>query len=132
MPRHAPTTLLSFLCLALLVRAAAAAAPPSSWVYYGADGTLQYQATAAGDKILDFSGAGYMGGTQNIPLAPIMLTLNPTGTSADDTARIQAAIDQVSSLPAVNGLRGAILFTSGTYNISSTLNINASGVVLRG
>jgi autotransporter-associated beta strand protein len=132
MPRRAPTTLLPLVFLVLLTRWAAADAPASSWVYSGADGTLQYQATAAGDKILDFSGAGYMGGTQNIPLAPVVLTLNPTGTSTDDTSRIQAAIDQVSSLPLVNGLRGAILFTAGTYNISSTLNINSSGVVLRG
>jgi autotransporter-associated beta strand protein len=132
MPRLAPTILLPLLFVVLLLRTAAADAPPSSWVYSGADGTLQYQATAAGDKILDFSGAGYMGGTQNIPLAPVVLTLNPTGTSADDTSRIQAAIDQVSSMPLINGLRGAILFTAGTYNISSTLNIDASGVVLRG
>jgi autotransporter-associated beta strand protein len=132
MPRQAPTILLPFFYLALLSRTAAADAPASSWVYYGADGTLQYQTTSAGDKILDFSGAGYMGGTQSIPLAPVVLTLNSTGTSADDTSRIQDAINQVSSLPLVNGLRGAILFTAGTYNISSTLNINASGVVLRG
>jgi len=61
MPRRAPTTLLPLVFLVLLTRWAAADAPASSWVYSGADGTLQYQATAAGDKILDFSGAGYMG-----------------------------------------------------------------------
>ena len=101
-------------------------------MYYGADGTLQYQTTAIGDKILDFSGAGYMGGTQSIPLVPIALTLNPSPTPTDDTARIQAAINQVSTLPLVNGVRGTILLTAGTYDISTTLNINASGVVLRG
>src|SRR5262245_20406159 len=118
--------------VALLLRAAHADPPASSWVYYGPDGTLQYQATPLGDRILDFAGAGYMGGRQNIPLAPVVLALNPTGTSADDSARIQAAINQVSTMPLVNGLRGAILFTAGTYNISASLNINASGVVLRG
>lgn len=132
MPRLAPLFLLTLASCALLLRTAYGAAPPSSWVYYGADGTLQYQATANGDKLFDFSGAGYMGGTQTIPLAPVALTLNPSPTPTDDTARIQAAINQVSALPLVNGVRGAILLTAGTYDISSTLNINASGVVLRG
>ncbi|HTQ40423.1 MAG TPA: autotransporter-associated beta strand repeat-containing protein [Pirellulales bacterium] len=118
--------------MAVILRTALADAPPSSWVFYGADGKLQYQATAAGDTIPDFSGAGYMGGTQNIPLVPVVLTLNPSPTPTDDTARIQAAINQVSAMPLVNGVRGTILFTAGTYDISSTLNINASGVVLRG
>ena len=132
MPRLAPFFHLTLACCALFVRTALADAPSSSWVYYGPDGTLQYQATATGDKVLDFSGAGYMGGTQNIPLVPIVLTLNPSMTPTDDTARIQAAINQVSAMPLVNGVRGTILLTAGTYDVSSQININASGVVLRG
>src|SRR5262249_3402477 len=124
--RWGRSLLVVFVQIALSLRAANGQAPPSSWVYYGADGTLQYNTTAAGDKILDFSSAGYMQGKQNIPLAPVVLTLNPTGTSADDTARIQAAINQVSAMPLVNGLRGAILFTAGQYNISGEIDINSS------
>ena len=50
----------------------------------------------------------------------------------DDTAMIQRAIDEVSALPLTNGLRGAVILKPGTYLCSETLNINASGVVLRG
>ncbi|HEY2761263.1 MAG TPA: hypothetical protein VGI75_10980, partial [Pirellulales bacterium] len=132
MPRLAPIARLALAYCALVAGAALADAPPSSWVYYGADGTLQYQAAATGDKVLDFSGAGYMGGTQNIPLVPVAVTLNPSPSPIDDTARIQAAINQVSAMPLVNGVRGTILLTAGTYDVSSQLKINASGVVLRG
>ena len=59
--------------------------------------------------------------------------LNPLGPGLDDTASIQAAIDAVSLLPLDGqGRRGAVLLNPGTYNISSTINIGASGVVLRG
>jgi len=51
----------------------------------------------------------------------------------DDRARIQAAIDQVSSMsPDANGYRGAVLLTAGEYQVSSSLNLTTSGVVLRG
>ena len=51
----------------------------------------------------------------------------------DQRARIQAAIDAVSALPrGPDGLRGAVLLRRGTWPISDTLTIEASGVVLRG
>lgn len=51
----------------------------------------------------------------------------------DDRGTIQTAIDQVGAMPAdANGTRGAILLTAGEYQLSSTLNLNKSGVVLRG
>jgi autotransporter-associated beta strand protein len=117
--------------VALMLRPACGA-PASNWVFYGADGTLQYQTTATGDKFLDYSGVGYQGGTQNIPLVPTVLTLTPTGTSADDTTRIQQAIAQVAAMPTVNGFHGAIQFAPGTYNIGSSINLSSSGIVLRG
>src|SRR5262249_18807430 len=53
--------------------------------------------------------------------------------SGDDTSRIQQALDQVAQLtPNAQGIRGAVLLTAGTYRIGGTLNIKASGVVLRG
>jgi hypothetical protein len=34
----------------------------SEWVYAGPSGKLVYKTTPAGDRIMDFSHAGYMGG----------------------------------------------------------------------
>jgi hypothetical protein len=39
----------------------------SQWVFRGADGKLAYKTTPAGDRILDFSHAGYMGGGVALP-----------------------------------------------------------------
>ena len=51
----------------------------------------------------------------------------------DDRARIQAAIDVVSALPAdASGHRGAVLLRAGTYEVGDTITISTSGVILRG
>ncbi len=79
----------------------------------------------------DFSFAGYMGGGVAIPTIAVKKTLKPV--AGDDKKQIQSAIDQLSALPPdAQGYRGAILLTKGTYQISDTLVIAASGIVLRG
>lgn len=103
----------------------------SEWVYPGPDGRLQYRQTPAGDRIMDFSHAGYMGGGVALPDVPVRVTVQPSG-GPDDTKRIQAAIDAVSSMPPVNGFRGAVLLEPGIYTCSLAVNIAADGVVLRG
>ncbi len=109
------------------------AEPASNWVYYGSDGKLQYKTDSTGAKLLDYSPVGYQGGTQNIPLIPAVITLSPLGGGADDTSQIQTAINNLEKMSAgANGFRGAIVFNPGTFNISSQLLINTSGVVLRG
>ena len=85
---------------------------------------------SAGDRILDFSYAGYMGGGVALPAVPVKKTIAPSG--GDDSATIQAAIDEVSQLPLVDGVRGAVLLRTGHFRCSETLQIRASGVVLRG
>ena len=103
----------------------------SEWVHYDAEGKLVYKPlNASGDRIMDFSHAGYMGGGVPIPTVPVAVTIGPSG--ADDTAAIQAAIDMVARMPLVNGFRGAVLLRPGAYRSASTINITASGVVLRG
>src|SRR5262249_48814278 len=57
-------------------------------------------------------------------------TIGPSG--ADDTAAIQAALDMVARQPLVDGIRGAVLLKPGNYVVASTLDMSASGVVLRG
>jgi hypothetical protein len=105
--------------------------PKSSWVYADGSGNLQYKPLDAnGDRIMDFSFAGYMGGGVAIPTVPVKQMVAPSGK--DDTAAIQAAIDAVSKLPLQNGQRGAVLLAPGAYTLAGSIAISSSGVVLRG
>ena len=102
--------------------------PQSEWVF--AKGSkLVYKATEKGDRIMDFSHAGYMGGGVSIRELPVAITVKPGG---DEAAIIQEAIDNISKRPVVNGFRGAVLLSPGTYNCERTININSGGIVLRG
>src|SRR5947209_2683902 len=75
----------------------------SQWVYVNAAHKLDYKATDKGDKIMDFSYAGYMGGGVAIPVVPVKITVSPT--HGDNTDLIQQAIDQVAAMKVVNGFR---------------------------
>ncbi len=102
----------------------------SAWAHAGADGKLAYQTLPTGDRIMDFSSAGYMGGGVALPDVPEKARVRPSGL--DDTTAIQAALDEVAALPLANGFRGAVVLESGEYRCEATLNLRASGVVLRG
>ena len=105
--------------------------PHSVWVYPGPDGRLVYTPTESGDRIPDFSTCGYMGGGGPLPEAPVRAIVEPG--AGDDGDRIQAAIDEVAALePGPDGIRGAVLLRAGTYEVAARVEINASGVVLRG
>lgn len=116
--------------LALLTVQPAQADNFSQWVHPGPDGRLVYKTTPAGDRILDFSYAGYMGGGVALPDVPVKVTVKPSGH--DDTAAIQAAINQVAALPLDGRFRGAVLLAPGDFTCSRSLVIGASGIVLRG
>ena len=117
-----------------MARFAVAAEPAKSqWVYPGADGKLVYKTTPAGDRMMDFSYAGYMGGGVALPMVPVKRTVEPSGVAdKDDTAAIQAAIDEVAKLPLVDGFRGAVQLAPGNFTCGSTINLRESGIVLRG
>lgn len=102
----------------------------SRWVHNDAHGKLVYAYTAKGDRIPDFSYAGYEGGGVALPHVLAKRTVKPSG--ADDTEAIQKAINQVSALPLVDGFRGAVQLAAGVFHCAHTLSITASGVVLRG
>src|SRR5262245_38121808 len=102
----------------------------SEWVYPGSNGRLVYKATPAGDRIIDFSHAGYMGGGVALPVVPVRKSLRPSGQ--DDSKLIQSAVDEIAAMPLVNGFRGALQLEAGTFTCSSTITIAASGVVVRG
>jgi hypothetical protein len=86
--RYSLQSLVLFIAVAGILRTSAA--PASEWIYPGKDGKLVYKTTAAGDKIMDFSSAGYMGGGVALPDVPVKQIVKPTG-GEDDTAAIQAA-----------------------------------------
>lgn len=123
----------SFLFTALLLAAGAQAQSPmpkSEWVQLDARNKLTYKTLEGGDRIMDFSYAGYGGGGVSIPSPAVKITLSPV--AGDNTDAIQRAIDEISGMKPVNGFRGALLLKPGTYNCERALSIKASGVVLRG
>ena len=85
-----------------------------------------------GNIIPDFSRVGYRWGDQSIPDVPVVETLEAPADGSDAHTLIQQAIDRVSSLPLTGRWRGAILLKKGVYNISASLKIQESGIVLRG
>src|SRR3954471_15002580 len=115
----------------LSIGSLACGAVTSQWVYPGPDGKLVYLTTPAGDRIMDFSYAGYMGGGVALPNVPVKRTIEPTNGD-DDSKSIQAAIDDVAKLPLESGFRVAILLAPGTFSCPQTINIPASGIILRG
>ena len=121
-------------CLGLVLTAATLRAQSpvrSEWVHPDQHGKLLYKQTPRRDRIMDFSHAGYMGGGVPLPRVPLRKTIKPSGTD-DDSAPIQAAIDEVSALPLDKGIRGAVLLEPGAYHCPRTITLSASGVVLRG
>ncbi len=109
--------------------------PQTPWqskvVYYGNNGKLVYAIDSEGNRIPDFSYAGYKNGEAPIPDIPVVKTISPV--AGDNTQHIQSAIDQVGAMPLnSSGIRGALLLTAGMYRVSGTIKINYDGVVLRG
>src|SRR5687767_9535768 len=119
-----------YLGFAVISCCKAQSSAKSQWVYLNSQGKLTYKTLDRGDKIMDFSHAGYMGGGVSIPSVPVKITLSPS--AGDNTEVIQKAIDEVSKMKMVNGFRGAVLLKPGSYDCERTLKINASGVVLKG
>jgi hypothetical protein len=122
---------LALAVAALLGQPAFAADPANRFVYPAADGRLVYVPDARGNRIPDFSHAGYRGGATAIPDVPVRVVV--PAVAGDATNRIQAAIDYASALPAdANGFRGAVLLAAGRHDVAGQLRLGASGVVVRG
>ncbi len=114
---------------ALLTLAIASSAPAADIDYK--NGHLVYAPDDRGGRIVDFSFAGYRAGEAPIPTVPARLVVGEP--SRDNTAAIQAAIDQVALLPLDrDGFRGAVLIPPGEYAVNGSLILRTSGVVLRG
>ncbi|HEY6956492.1 MAG TPA: hypothetical protein VI385_14680 [Flavisolibacter sp.] len=104
----------------------------SRWVEMKDDHTLIYTPDEKGNTIPDFSMVGYFNGDSEIPNVPVVKTISPAEKGSSENV-IQSAINEVSRLaPGTNGFRGAILLKRGTYVVPGVININASGIILRG
>jgi hypothetical protein len=94
-------------------------------------GKLEYVTDSLGNRVPDFSSAGYAGGGKALPLVPGAVLVKPV--EGDDTAVIQAALDRVSARALdAHGFRGAVVLDRGEFQVAGALHIRASGVVLRG
>jgi hypothetical protein len=121
---------LTMLVSAWLGSAATGAEPAPRFISLAANGRLEYATDARGNRVPDFSHAGYGGGTA-IPDVPVRAVV-PAG-AGDNGPRIRAALDHVAGLkPDANGFRGAVLLLSGRHEVAGHLRLAASGVVLRG
>ena len=78
-----------------------------------------------GDPIPDYSRVGYHWGDKEIPDVPVVLKIRAPKNGDDATELIQKALDEAPS-------PGAVLLKAGTYNISGTVRLTRSGIVLRG
>lgn len=87
-------------------------------------------ASGAQQPKIDFSYAGYGAGK---PLPQVVAVLRVVPSGADDTARIQGALDAVARRAAgKDGFRGAVVLAPGRFHVAGQLSLRASGVVLRG
>lgn len=109
----------------------------SQYAYVGESCRLITPQDELGNRIPDFSTAGYRNG--NEPLPDVGELINPFRTvrvspiEGDNTEHVQAAIDQVEALPLdENGFRGIVHFNAGEFPIEGGLTVLASGVILRG
>ncbi|WP_191968006.1 DUF6298 domain-containing protein [Rhizosphaericola mali] len=96
------------------------------------NGKLVYRIdTINGDRIPDYSYAGYMSSDQAIPYIDVKAIVPIV--NGDATPYIQTAIDYISQLPLnKDGFRGAILLQKGQYEIQGKILIKKSGIVIRG
>jgi hypothetical protein len=127
---YTPLLVFLLLCLHITQRVEGA---ESKIVKPMADGSIvMLPWNEQGDKIPDFSFCGYRNGGVKLPDVPTLVTLEPSGAD-DDTARIQAALDDLGkSLAKTPDARGAILLKKGLWKVNKTLTMSYSGVVLRG
>lgn len=153
------------LCLTLIIPLQAEAAERGVTVHQdlkngqlvsvGPDGKLIYKPyTDQGDRVMDYSYAGYKASLEPIPDVATTLILEPLPDTPtperrelpdpkpetfmaypdgpDSYERIQAALDQVADMPkGEDGFCGAVLLKKGAYYLKSGLSVEP-GVVLRG
>jgi hypothetical protein len=105
------------------------------WTWVDRSGCLGYSRDGNGNRLPDFSHAGYRGGGVPLPFVARERgsQLVTPGRTGDDTPAIQAALDAIAARPAdANGFHGVVELSSGTFTLRGSLRLMQSGVVLRG
>lgn len=102
----------------------------SKLVYPDANGKLVYAPDEQGNIIPDFSYVGYKNGEEAIPEVPVITSISPI--AGDNRDHIQNAINKIAEMPLTNGIRGALLLKRGEYRVGGQIDINQSGIVIRG
>lgn len=118
---------------------ASAAAPVSTWAYEGAAAGLEYKTSTESetldDQIPDFSGVGYLYGADLPTQAEVGGQVVELAYQSGDQSRlIQDTIDGMALLPIdpATGFRGTVKLAPGVWQVSKTLSLGVSGVVLAG
>ena len=122
---------MTIICFLIFVSNSIQAQYESSILFHNTSDQLVYVSDTDGNHIPDYSYVGYKNGEEALPDVAVVLEISPI--AGDNTAHIQAAIDEVEALTLnANGHRGTLLLLPGEYSVSGELIINSSGVVLRG
>ena len=103
-----------------------------SKIIYYENGKLIYVSDSLGNRIPDFSFAGYKNGNEPVPDVQIVKSISPV--EGDNTLNIINAIRDIAENYPVqpNGFRGALLLKAGIYEVRGTIKLNESGIVLKG
>jgi hypothetical protein len=113
--------LLAAVLLGLAAGVAAAGpghAAQFTWISF-TNGHLVYAQDSQGNRIPDYSYAGYGGGGVPIPTVPTKVTV-PAPSGGDDTGALQSAFTKAAALPLdANGFRGAVQLAKGTYHLAA-------------
>jgi hypothetical protein len=56
----------------------------SQWAYINSQGKLSYKTLKDGDRIMDFSFAGHMGGGVSMPFPAVKITISPSAGDNTD------------------------------------------------
>ncbi|MDP3915187.1 MAG: DUF6298 domain-containing protein [Bacteroidota bacterium] len=101
----------------------------SFWGYHTALGVKDEKSRKV-NILIDFSCAGYEGGVV-LPQVGTEIFVKPSG--GDDFKLLQSAIDYIGKLPLdSSGFRGTLQLSEGQFRISGNLNLDKSGIVIRG
>ena len=93
--------------------------------------SIIYNRDEKGNQVIDFSYCGYRSSDVDIPTVKNMVEVS--WQEGDNSARIQKAIDYVSSLKLQkDGFRGTVLLDEGCFELNESLRLSTSGVIVRG
>ncbi len=92
------------------------------------EGGLRFASDSRGNRLPDYAYCGYRASDEPLPDVPTRLLIEPSGE--DDTQRLQAALEELSSMPAdPNGWHGALELAPGEFSVSGSIALESDGIV---